>query len=309
MSDWEVVTEAPPQRQSALTKSDWSEVPFEDSQESVGKRIPRDVLIGLTHAGRNLHNLPHDLVQVFEHGTEGFGKIFDKLPGPKMNSNRGRPISSYLPYDEQNYAEVWGQKGKGTTLDNVIQKGTEYAPDVIGGVNALRGLKIFPHLTRKGASKNIVKAREMGKARNISPLEVNPDLIEDTRQFLPNTTPYRNLIDEAGYGDYNRLFSLQSDLGKHAGGMSKDWFSKANRAHGRAGLEVRSNILKEMKQSLQKEGHGDIADLLTKGQDEYRRYMKFKPYRNALLAAGAAYSLPRNVLIDLAKKMATMGKD
>ncbi len=223
--------------------------------------------------------------------------------------NKDSDLASYLPYDEQSYADTWGQKGQGSTLDNVIQKGVEYAPDVIGGLNALRSLKILPYLTRKGASKNIVKAREMGKSRNIGSLDVNPDLIEDTRQFLPNTTPYRNLIDEAGYGDYNRLFSLQSDLGKHAGGMSKDWFSKANRAHGKAGLEVRGNILNEMKQSLKKEGHGDISDLLTKGQDEYRRYMKFKPYRNALLAAGAAYTLPRNVLIDLAKKLATMGKD
>jgi hypothetical protein len=298
MSDWEVVTEAPPQNQSAPMQSDWSEVPQEDNQESAWKRIPRDVLIGLTHAGRNLHNLPHDLASLGEWPIE-------KLRGKPFE----HPLSSYLPNDTANYADVWGQKGAGTTLDNVLQKGIEIAPDVIGGVNALRSLKLLPHLTRKGASKNIVKARELGKTRNMGPLEVNPDLIEDTRQFLPNTTPYRNLIDDAGYGDYNKLFSLQSDLGKHAGGMSKDWFSKANRAHGRAGLEVRGNILNEMKNSMRQQGHGDIADLLTKGQDEYRRYMKFKPYRNALMAAGAAYSLPRNVLIDLVKKMATMSKD
>jgi hypothetical protein len=298
MSDWEVVTEAPPQSQGAPMKSDWSEVPQEDNQESAWKRIPRDVLIGLTHAGRNLHNLPHDLASLGEWPIE-------KLRGKPFE----HPLSSYLPNDTANYADVWGQKGAGTTLDNVLQKGIEIAPDVIGGVNALRSLKLLPHLTRKGASKNIVKARELGKTRNMGPLEVNPDLIEDTRQFLPNTTPYRNLIDDAGYGDYNKLFSLQSDLGKHAGGMSKDRFSKANRAHGRAGLEVRGNILNEMKNSMRQQGHGDIADLLTKGQDEYRRYMKFKPYRNALMAAGAAYSLPRNVLIDLVKKMATMSKD
>jgi hypothetical protein len=298
MSDWEVVTEAPPQSQGAAMQSDWSEVPQEDSQESAWKRIPRDVLIGLTHAGRNLHNLPHDLAALGEWPIE-------KLRGKQFE----HPLSSYLPNDTANYADVWGQKGAGTTLDNVLQKGIEIAPDVIGGVNALRSLKLLPHLTRKGASKNIVKARELGKTRNMGPLKVNPGLIEDTRQFLPNTTPYRNLIDDAGYGDYNKLFSLQSDLGKHAGGMSKDWFSKANRAHGRAGLEVRGNILNEMKNSMRQQGHGDIADLLTKGQDEYRRYMKFKPYRNALMAAGAAYSLPRNVLIDLVKKMATMSKD
>lgn len=297
MSDWEVVTEQP-QAKSAPIESDWSEVPYQNNQESAWKRIPRDVLIGLTHAGRNLHNLPHDLASLGEWPIEKIrGKSFE------------HPLSSYLPNDTRSYADVWGQKGQVSTLDNALQKGIEFAPDIIGGVNMLRSLKLLPHLTRKGASKNIVKAREMGKTRNIGPLEVNPDLIEDTRQFMPNTTPYRNLIEDAGYGDYNKLFSLQSDLGKHAGGMSKDWFSKANRAHGRAGLEVRGNILKEMKQSLRNGGHEDIADLLTKGQDEYRRYMKFKPYRNALLAAGAAYSLPRNVLIDVAKKMATMGKD
>lgn len=305
MSDWEVVTDSQQQQQNAPMQSEWGAVPYEDEQESAWKRIPRDVLIGLTHAGRNLHNLPHDVVHL---GDVVGSKIGRMLGAPELQ-NKDSDLASYLPYDTQNYADVWGQKGAGSTLDNTLQKGVEIAPDVIGGLNALRSLKLLPHLTRKGASKNIVKARELGKTKNIAPLEVNPDLIEDTRQFLPNTTPYRNLIDEAGYGDYNKLFSLQSDLGKHAGGMSKDWFSKANRAHGRAGLEVRGNILNEMKNSLRQQGHGDIADLLTKGQDEYRRYMKFKPYRNALLATGAAYSLPRNVLIDLAKKLATAGKD
>lgn len=305
MSDWEVVTDSQQQQQNAPMQSEWGAVPYEDEQESAWKRIPRDVLIGLTHAGRNLHNLPHDVVHL---GDVVGSKIGRMLGAPELQ-NKDSDLASYLPYDTQNYADVWGQKGAGSTLDNTLQKGVEIAPDVIGGLNALRSLKLLPHLTRKGASKNIVKARELGKTKNIAPLEVNPDLTEDTRQFLPNTTPYRNLIDEAGYGDYNKLFSLQSDLGKHAGGMSKDWFSKANRAHGRAGLEVRGNILNEMKNSLRQQGHGDIADLLTKGQDEYRRYMKFKPYRNALLATGAAYSLPRNVLIDLAKKLATAGKD
>ena len=91
--------------------------------------------------------------------------------------------------------------------------------------------------------------------------------------------------------------------------LSKDWFSKANRAHGRAGLQVRGNILNEMKNSLRKEGHGDIADLLTKGQNEYRRYMKFKPYRNAIGVAAGAAMLPRNALIELVKKLATIKPD
>lgn len=305
MSDWEVVTEQP-QTQRASMQSDWSEVPYQDNQESAWKRIPRDVLIGLTHAGRNLHNLPHDIASGVDYVGSGIGRM---LGAPEFQNGKSSNLADYLPYDTQNYEDVWGQKGQGTTLDNALQKGVEIAPDIIGGINALRSLKILPHLTRKGASKNIVKARELGKRKNIAPLEIDPDLIEDTRQFLPNTTPYRNLIDDAGYGDYNRLFDLQSDLGKHAGGLSKDWFSKANRAHGRAGLQVRGNILKEMKNSLRKKGHGDIADLLTKGQEEYRRYMKFKPYRNALGIAAAAAILPKNALIELAKKLATIKSD
>jgi len=304
MSDWELATDDE-QESTAPIKSEWNVVPYEPHEESFLHKLPRNILIGLTHAGRGLHNLPHDIVHL---GDVVGSKIGRMLGAPELQ-NQDSDLASYLPYDTQSYADVWGQKGPGTQADNIIQKGVEIAPDVIGGINALRSLRLLPHLTRKGASKSLVKAREMGKTKNIGPLDINPDLVEDTRQFLPNTTPYRNLIDEAGYGDYNRLFSLQSDLGKHAGGMSRDWFSKANRAHGKAGLEVRGNILKEMKQSLRQQGHGDISDLLTKGQDDYRRYMKFKPYRNALGVAAGAYMLPKNVLLDLAQKLMFMGKD
>ena len=303
MSDWELVTEDAPQ-QAPQMQSDWGVVPYEPQEESFLHKLPRNVLIGLTHAGRGLHNLPHDIVHLGDVVGSKIGRMF----GAPELQDKDSDWASYLPYDTQSYADVWGQQGQGTPADNMIQKGIEIAPDVIGGLNALRSLRLLPHLTRKGASKSLVKARELGKTKNIAPLDVNPELIEDTRQFLPNTTPYRNLIEDAGYGDYNKLFSLQSDLGKHAGGMSKDWFSKANRAHGKAGLQVRGNILNEMKQSLRQQGHGDIADLLTKGQDEYRRYMKFRPYRNAIGVAAGAAMLPRNALFDLAQKLIMLGK-
>jgi hypothetical protein len=273
-------------------------------QESALKKLPRNIVTGLTHAGRELHNLPHDIAQLSDTVGSKIGRV---LGAPELQENNS-DLASYFPYDTQNYANVWGQKGQGTPVDNMIQKGIEIAPDVIGGFNALRSLGLLPHLTQKGASKSLRKAREIGKQKNIAPLEVNPDLIEDTKQFFPNTTPYRNLVEEAGYGDYGRLFDLQSDLGKHAGSLSKDWFSKANRAHGKAGLQVRGNILNEMKQSLKQQGHGEIADLITKGQDEYRKYKKFKPYRNAIGVAGAAYMMPKNALIDLAQKLIMMKK-
>jgi len=450
MSDWEVDI-GDEQHASTPTQSDWGIVPFEDNQESAWKRVPRDVLIGLTHAGRNLHNLPHDLSKFAEWPVE-------KIAGPLKH-----PLSSYLPYDESDYSKVLGQKNQLHGLDKFIQKGVEYAPDIIGGANALRSLKLLPHLTRRGASRTLNKAHKLGISRNMNALEVNPESIEDLRQFLPNTTPYRNLLNKAhssignieknkakipfekydigpshdsmfgvahnsgntvlptnyvrmkgtgnkarvissnvepsmrgkgigkemykeaiddaikkglqfesdsivshdalnvykalekeGYkfkfnpnvkehlvehngnhykglasfdeespiveliskpkpkakpNNYQTLFDLQSDAGKHAADYNRSLFSAAERAHGRAGLTARNALLEDIHKALQSQGHHDISALLKKGQDEYRRYMKFKPYRNALMATGAAYMLPKNVLIDLAKKLATMSKD
>ena len=162
MSDWEVVTGVP-QRQNTPMQSDWSVAPQEDDQESAWKRIPRDVLIGLTHAGRNLHNLPHDIASGVDYVGSGIGRM---LGAKEFQNGQSSHLADYLPYDEQNYADVWGQKGAGSTLDNVLQKGVELAPDIIGGANALRSLKLLPHLTRRGASKSLVKAKELAKGRN-----------------------------------------------------------------------------------------------------------------------------------------------
>lgn len=435
MSDWEVVTEQP-QAQSAPQQSDWSEVPFDDHQESAWKRIPRDVLIGLTHAGRNLHNLPHDIASGIDYVGSGIGRM---LGAKEFQNGQSSHLADYLPYDAQNYAETWGQKGAGTTLDNVLQKGVEIAPDVIGGVNALRSLKILPHLTRKGASKNLRLAQKKMESLNTpfedeivnlyhgkpsasanrilneglsSPkysqeyalltnnpstafeygarraedipdilkisipkskineylhpentnwttqslkprghessqifgikkpipkeyisshdyenlediisdvsgmmknggqkINISPGLIEDAAQFLPKTTPYKKLLKEAKSGDYNALFRLQSDLGRHSSDYSRSLFSAAERAHGRAGMATRKELLDEIHNALKSTGHKDVSELLKKGMEEYRRYAKFKPYRNALTVAAGAYMLPKNALIDLVKKMATLGRD
>lgn len=301
MSDWEVVG-GEEQHASAPTQSDWGAVPYEPEEESFLHKLPRNILTGLTHAGRGLHNLPHDIASGVDYIGSGIGRA---LGAKEFQNGQSSHLADYLPYDEHNYADVWGQKGQGTQADNLIQKGIEFAPDLIGGVNALRSLKLLPHLTRRGASKSLVKAKELAKGRNIGTLNVNPDLIEDSAQFLPKTSAYKNMLEGAGYGDYNELFKLQSDLGKHSSDYARSLFSAAERSHGRAGMATRNKLLSEMHQGLKDLGHEDISALLKKGQDEYRRYAKFKPYRNALGVAAGAYMMPKNALIDLVKKLAT----
>jgi len=167
---------------------------------------------------------------------------------------------------------------------------------------ASRLMQAAPHLTQRGASRALRDARQTAATRNIGALNVDPDLIEDTRQFLPNTLPNRNALDAAQYGDYNSLFKLQSDVGKSAGDYAKSKFSAAERAHGKAGLAARNRLLDAIHENLQIQGHGDISDLLRQGQKDYSRYMKFKPYRNTLLLGSAGLALPVNHIANFLKK-------
>lgn len=304
MSDWEVVADLP-QQKSKPVQSDWEVVPYKSKEESFLKKLPRNIAIGLTHAGRNLHNLPHDIAHGIDVGGSAIGRFLGAPELQKQNSN----IASYLPNDVQNYADVFGQKGEGTPVDNLIQKGFEYGPDIIAGAGALRDIGLLPHLTRRGASRSLRNARQMAQGRNIRPLDIDPNLIEDAAQFLPRTAPYRNALEAASHGDYDALFRLQSDLGKHSSDYSRSLFSASERAHGRAGAATRNSLLDQIHHGLQSQGHHDISDLLRRGQNEYRRYARFKPYRNALGIAAGASMLPKNALIDLVKKLATTNRD
>lgn len=160
----------------------------------------------------------------------------------------------------------------------------------------------MPPLTKWGATQNLNKARTLANDRNIGQMNIDPNIVEDARQFLPNTTPYRNTLDAAQHGDYNSLFGLQSDLGKNAGGYANSLFSAAERSHGRAGLQTRNDLLNAIHENLQSQGHQDVSDLLRQGQNDYRRYMGFKPYRNMLIGAGITASIPHNPITYMLKK-------
>jgi hypothetical protein len=270
-----------------------------EPESFLGKLLP-NIGTGLTHAGRNLHNLPHDLVSGLENVTQSIGSAFDVLPGmPRKRQN----ISNYIPKDTTDYQNVFRNPGENTPTDYVVQKSFEYGPDVLMGLNALRGMKLLPHLTRGGASKKLRMAQEMANARDIGTLNVNPELIEDARQFLPDILRNRTSLSSSHAGDYNSLFKLQSELGQISGKRAKSWFNPESKIKGHAGLESRDNLLNALHENLQSLDHNDISKLLKEGQNDYRRYMKFKKYRNAISGAGLAYAVPKNQLTDLMTKI------
>ncbi len=452
-----------------LFESDNQELPkrqpkdlFENSSQPDERfldKLPRNIVAGLAQGGHELLNTPHNLVNNLEQQGQQFGQSINKaLPLEKYGVKLPQTnisVANSIPYQEEhNFAQMLGQKGEPTWADTAIQKGAQYAPETLLGIKAIKD--VLPHLTQKSASRSLREAYQLGIDRDMNALNVNPESIEDLRQFLPNTTPYRNLVNEAhdsigkvnaneanipiekyehgnmfgvthnsrntllpsnnlgmikegknarvissavdeknrgmgigkelykeamrdaekkglgfesdsvvsddamrvykslekeGYkfeynphvetktidgkqvtqslnqtdpvikliskpaqkvkpNNYQKLFDLQSDVGKHAADYAKSWISAADRAHGRAGLQARNALLEDMHRALKENGHGDISDLLRKGQEEYRRYSKFKPYRNAIAGAGigalGAYAIPKNALTNLIYKLATM---
>jgi len=317
MSDWELVVDSSNKKQPE-SLSDWEIMPSTNPSspelEGFWQKLPRNLQIGLFNQRQNLVNLPHDIAKGFEQEGKEFRKtINESLPLEKYIGNNKLPfsnflpqqnISEYLPYEQTNYEKEFGQNGEGTFSDKVIQKGLEYAPELLLGGNALRN--ILPHLTKRGATKNLNKARKLATEREIGKLNVNPELIEDARQFLPNLLRNREALEASHAGDYNSLFKLQSEVGQLSGQKAKSLFSPSERITGRAGLEARGNLLNALHENLQSLGHHDISELLKKGQEEYRRYMKFKKYRNALGIAGAAYAVPKNPLTDIIQKLVSV---
>lgn len=142
-----------------------------------------------------------------------------------------------------------------------------------------------------------------------SKLNVNPELIEDARQFLPNTLKERHLLNNAA-NDYDKLFNLQSAVGKVSAkrmGKLSSIFSPETRIKGEAGLSARRKLINAMHENLQSEGLHDVSDLFREGQNDFRRYMKFRPYRNAIALAGLGSAgdkvFPQNPLTELMKKL------
>lgn len=329
-SDWKVVGNdnkshlkgSIPQNEESIgfNPSEWKVAPTlsdedrrKSENESFIEKIPRNITAGLAQGGHELINTPHDVVKTLEqHGASWIPKLLN-LP-----NNIGLPIideknslSQYIPHQQEyNFAKLLGQKGEGTPADRAVQNTAHYLPEALMGINALRGA--LPHLTQRGAAANLQRARQLGIDRGMDALDVNPQLVEDMRQYLPaNTLPYRNLMDEAHTGNYQNLFDLQSTAGKHAGALAKTWFDPAKGNFGRAGLDARRDLINDMHRALLDKGQGDVSDLLRQGQEDYRRYMAFKPYRNAILGAIAtgttAAALPKNALTNLASKLVKIG--
>lgn len=335
MSDWEVVNEKPMMKKSRKAiQSDWEIESEQPASESLGHaaamaipRIGADILSGGYEAFKKspeyfekaktevpgYFNPMNWALHPIERSKQSLAGL---LKGANTLANSPRELAEYAHNRLNLIPQKWvNQVEKAPSIDEDIEKylgspknpGDALAQGLGRNVTSLVSgnslLQRMPHLTKRGATKTLNKAQRLAREREIGSLNVNPELIEDARQFLPNILRNRQALESSHAGDYNSLFKLQSEVGQLAGQQAKSWFSPTERIKGRAGLEARGNLLDAIHENLQSQGHHDISDLLKQGQNDYRRYMKSKKYKNALAVAGAAYTVPKNPLIDLIKNI------
>lgn len=241
-------------------------------------KLAPNILTGLTHAGRNLHNLPHDLSKLAEWPAE-------KLVGPLSH-----PLSSFLPYDKEDYSDVWGSnKDSDTMMDKLIKGGVEHAPEIIGGMGLLRGG--FRRLT---GAHQLNQAERLANQSGAS-FNYNPNTIDEARNYLPRSHAAEEMIAGSERGHYPSSFSLQSQIGHHQRNLSNSPLASERLLAPRAG-ELKQNMIGELGNIFRTEGMHEEADLLGQGINNYRQYMRI---RNAALPVLKKFGIPTSILAAL----------
>lgn len=243
-------------------------------EESFLGKLPRNILTGLAHAGRNLHNLPHDVIHLVE-GQNGPFK---------------HPLSHYLPNDETDYSSAFGgNENNDTMMDKLIKGGIAFAPDLIGG----RGLLKAGNGILKGTSylnKAEKAAKESGEVFNYS-----PELVEEARNYLPRSHATNEMIKGSEAGGYTPSFSIQSQIGKHQRDLERSPLASERLLAPQVG-DLKQRMLEHLGGLLESHGMKEEAGMLKKGINNYRQYTQVK---NAAIPVLAKVGIPTSILAAL----------
>ena len=270
--------------------------PLAGIEKGTGHKMPR---VPHPHL---LEGNPHSL-------AESIGQTVGGLLPMVLPGAGGAGAARMLGEGAPAIARLLAGAGGGALTGAASSEGNRGEGALLGGLGGAigAGIPMMPHLTRRGASRHLRQAHNLAEERNIGALNVPHELIEDTRQFLPTTAPYRNMIERAQGREYPELFNLQSDVGRHSSGLSRSLFSAAERAHGREGLAARERLLDSIRNGLREQGHHDIADLMQQGQRDYRRHMAIRPYLNTakIIGGGLAFNqaFPHNPVTEAVKHL------
>lgn len=193
---------------------------------------------------------------------------------------------SILP-KEYNYAEALGAKGH-EAGDELIRSGAKQLFAAAPATKLFELASEIP-LTKGVGGKKLNAVRAEIKNRGGFNLEIPKDILKDAKQYLPKDAPTKKLLQKAQSGDYDSLFTLQSDLRKRGSALQRS-FSGAERNHGFDAQNLRNRLLNAMKEDLGKKGHGDLADTLSLGQKRYAQHMRYRKPVAGAIALGLGHN-------------------
>lgn len=290
-SAWDALQSIPGLYQSAKTEVPGLVNSLYQHPASVGKQA----LAGLAEQGQKVFNYPHDVVNYLSQRLHLIPEDVNKMVQMgRMPEDTGEMISQ--TFGEPQYP---GEKLARGVARNVLP--------LLSGRAAIQG--VAPLVSRRAAARPYGLARKSLGKKGITHITPPQGLIDDARQFLPNTEANRRLLEGAESGHINSLFSLQSDLGRVGASYASNPFSAAERAFGRAGLDTREALLGHTQNELRGLGLHREANLLEQGRNQYRRYHALKWPRRVIETAGAGYlasqlGVPhyaKNILLELLK--------
>lgn len=240
--------------------------PFNAPQkEPISTWLPRDIAIGLLKQGHRYANLPYESAKdinkfglgipeavkkqfpVEQYFNKKEPSYFEKLAGqfnkennvPEelQNPNWGLNVENIPHLPEYNYAEMLGQKDNGSMLDQLIQGGVNYAPELLS-----LG-KLAKHFTPERL-KELFFSRRLNK-ENL----MNKEGLERVENEIPN-------IDEQINTEAQNAQSLQNTANKEVG----EYLNKGY-AHSTRGASALSHRLNNI-ESYWKNAYKDLKNNL-----------------------------------------------
>lgn len=250
-----------------------------DVGASIGN-FPADIYEHFT--GKQPYHIPHpNLKQYYPEGTAGkIGSTLGEGIGQLAIPGTGT-LKAVKAVNNPIVKALMGM-GVGGLTNAAANEGDRIGSGVTGAAlggagsaagSIAKGISEVPW-TKGMASKSLKIAEQLAGKRGIDNIQIPKDIFAESKDFLPKNLPNKKLLDAAKTGDYKKLFTLQSDLGKISRELQKS-SSGAERLHGFQASDLRERLLDSMKEHLSSQGHEDIADLLTKGQKKYAQHMKY----------------------------------
>lgn len=187
---------------------------------------------------------------------------FGNLPHPSQSGFMSRENVNEL-------INASGGIGPGMAISGGLARGS-----VIPTKNSLIQSILKPHdaLERAAAEKFQHVSGEVSK-RGSSNMAINPNEIENLKQYFDKTRQSNKLLNDAKTGDYDALRKLQSDLYKK-GKKNLQSDLETDRMRGAEMLEKRNDINSDISDSLRMQGHHDLADVLDAAKQDYSTLQK-----------------------------------